>query len=406
MNKEKLSEALDKKALYGADIDLDKYDNNDEAHAASVEDLSAEAKERLEQVGIELSEASEESRSASFIQVDNAPLEAKVSKNLPLELMNTGDAAEKYPELVEKYWWRAVKPDADKYTAKTATEKEQGYFIRVRAGEKIKAPLQACVFISHEKQLQRVHNIVIVEEGAELNIISGCASDPSVDSGIHIGISEFYVEKNAKLSFTMIHNWGENVAVRPRSATIVEEGGQFISNYVCLEKVKDVQMYPSARLMGKDAVVRLNSILAAPEGSHLDIGGLVELNVPGSKAEIVTRTITTGGEVINRGKLVGKAEGVRAHLECSGLMLSDKGFISAIPELDAYVGNAELSHEAAIGRINPEEIEYLMVRGMNEEEAAATIVRGFLNVNIEGLPEVLAKKIDEALDAFTLNKGM
>lgn len=71
-----------------------------------------------------------------------------------------------------------MKADADKYTAKTALEQEQGYFIRVKAGQKIEAPLQACVFIGHEEQLQRVHNIVIVEEGAELNIISGCASDP------------------------------------------------------------------------------------------------------------------------------------------------------------------------------------------------------------------------------------
>ncbi|MFQ9936749.1 MAG: SufD family Fe-S cluster assembly protein [Phascolarctobacterium faecium] len=78
--------------------------------------------------------------------------------------------------------------------------------------------------------------------------MSGCASDPGVEKGVHIGISEFYVEKNAKLTFTMIHSWGENIAVRPRSVTIIEEGGQFISNYVCMEKVKDVQMYPTTKL--------------------------------------------------------------------------------------------------------------------------------------------------------------
>lgn len=128
--------------------------------------------------------------------------------------------------------------------------------------------------------------------------------------------------------------------------------------------------------------------------------------MPGTRAEIVTRTISIGGEIINRGNLTGRAEGIRAHLECNGLMLSNKGYISAIPELDAFTGNAELSHEAAVGRIAPEEIEYLMARGMDEEEATATIVRGFLNVNIEGLPESLAKKINETLDTFTYNKGM
>lgn len=398
-----LQEALVKKAAFGNDIDLEKFDDNNEQHVQSTAELSAAGKERLEHVGIDLER---ENRSASFIQVDNAPIEAEVKPQLPLELMNTGAAAKKYPELVKKYWWNAVKADTDKYTAKTALEQEQGYFIRVKAGQKIEAPLQACVFIGHEEQLQRVHNIVIVEEGAELNIISGCASDPGVEKGVHIGISEFYVEKNAKLTFTMIHSWGENIAVRPRSVTIIEEGGQFISNYVCMEKVKDVQMYPTTKLVGEGAVASLNSILVAPEGSHLDIGGKALLEVPGTRAEIVTRTISTGGEIINRGNLTGRAEGIRAHLECNGLMLSNKGYISAIPELDAFTGNAELSHEAAVGRIAPEEIEYLMARGMDEEEATATIVRGFLNVNIEGLPESLAKKINETLDTFTYNKGM
>lgn len=401
-NKEKLQEALHKKGMFGADIDLSQFDDNDTAHVRSENDLSDGGKVRMEHVGIELSG---DNRSASFIQVDNVPLESKVAAQTPLELMNTGAAAQKHPELVEKYWWKAVPADMDKYTAKTALEKGNGYFIRVKAGEKIKYPLQACVFLSHEQQLQRVHNVVIVEDGAELNIISGCASDPAVDKAMHLGISEFYVGKNAKLTFTMIHSWGENVAVRPRSVTIIEAGGQFISNYVCMEKVKDVQMNPVTRLVGEGAVARLNSILVAPKGSHLDIGGKAILEVPGTRAEIVTRTISTGGEVVNRGTLSGHAEGVRAHLECHGLMLSNEGYISAIPQLDAFTGNAEMSHEAAVGRINPEEIEYLMARGLDEEEATATIVRGFLNVNIEGLPESLAKKITDTLDTFSLNKG-
>lgn len=403
IKQEMLENALNKKAVYGEDLDLASYDDNDSVRTASTEELSQGGKDKLERVGIELDE---EGRSATYVQVDNAAIKVNVKKETPLVLMNTGDAAKKYPELVEKYWWKAVAPDTDKYTAKTALEKEQGYFIYVRKGQKIAAPLQACVFIGHDQQLQRVHNVIILEEGAELNIISGCASDPEVDKGVHIGISEFFIGKNAKMSFTMIHSWGKNVAVRPRTVAIVEEGGQYLSNYICMDKAADVQMYPTTRLVGAGAVGRLNSILVAPEGAHIDVGGKALLEVPGTRAEIITRSISTGGTIINRGLLCGMAEKVRAHLECNGLMLGDKGRIYAIPELDAHTGNSELSHEAAVGRINPEEIEYLMARGLNEEEATATIVRGFLNINIEGLPESLNKKIKDALDTFTYNKGM
>ena len=258
MDNKKLTAALEKKAIYGNDIDLSSYSDSDKGSLKSVDDLSEATRGRLEYVGIETGAAEEESRSASFVQLDNNAVEIKVKKQTPLELMSTGKAAEKYPELVEKYWWKAVQPDTDKYTARTALEKEQGYFIRVKAGEKITTPLQACMCISHDQQLQHVHNVIIVEDGAELSIISGCTSAHEVENGMHIGISEMYIGKNAKLSFTMIHSWGENVVVRPRTVAMVEEGGQYISNYVLIEKAKDVQMYPTVNLNGKNAVARLH----------------------------------------------------------------------------------------------------------------------------------------------------
>lgn len=404
VEKNKVTEALNKAAAYGNNIDLETFDDNDTVHAKSVSAMSEADKKTMERVGMELGEA--EDRSGTFVQVDNAPVEIKTKKDTPMVLMNTGTAAEKYPELVAKYWWKAVKPDTDKYTAKTALEKENGYFVHLQKGVKIAAPVQSCMFMGHENQLQRVHNIIILEEGAELNLITGCASDPSIDKGVHLGVSELYIGKNAKLTFTMIHSWGHNVAVRPRTVAMVEEGGLYMSNYVNMDKVADVQMYPTVHLMGKGATTRLNSILVAPEGAHMDIGGKAILEVPGTKAEIITRSISTGGTIINRGYLEGKSEGVKAHLECNGLMLSKKGHILAIPELDAHTGNSDLSHEAAVGKVNQEEIEYLMARGLTEDEATATIVRGFLNINIEGLPKSLEEKINKTLDTFTYTKGM
>ncbi|MBU3981623.1 MAG: SufD family Fe-S cluster assembly protein, partial [Proteobacteria bacterium] len=88
--------------------------------------------------------------------------------------------------------------------------------------------------------------------------------------------------------------------------------------------------------------------------------------------------------------------GIKAHLECKGLILND-GLMHAIPELQAYVPNVEMSHEAAVGKIDQREIEYLMARGLDEDEAVSTIVRGFLNVDIEGLPENLKNKLDNII---------
>jgi hypothetical protein len=243
-----------------------------------------------------------------------------------------------------------------------------------------------------------VHNIVIAEENSELHIITGCATSPMSASGLHIGISEFYIKKGAKLTFTMIHNWAPEIAVRPRSGAIVEENGVFLSNYVSMKPVRTLQMYPVARCVGENAVVRFNSVLVAPPGCTLDTGSRVLLEAKRSRAEVIARTVTTGGTIISRGYIAGSAPDVKGHLECRGLILSGKGVIHAIPELKGELAGVDLSHEAAVGKIAEEEVEYLMARGLTRDEATATIVRGFLHVDIEGLPPQLAAELKQAVE--------
>ncbi len=399
---EKAKAAIDKKAVYGADVDLESYveHGREDAPVPDLTALPAEKRRQLETIGLDTSGTG---RAGTYMQMDHSVSHCDIAAD-GVEIMST-DAALKCHDWLTDYWWRAVAPDADKYTARAALHQEHGYFIRALAGQKISEPVQACLYIGQEGLIQDVHNMIIVEEGAELHVITGCATDPNVKRGAHIGISEFYVKKGGKLTFTMIHRWGEEITVRPRTGVIVEENGLFISNYVCMQKVKDIQMYPSTRLAAPGAVARINSILVAPPGSHMDVGGRVVLESPGTKAEIVARTISIGGVIINRGHLVGNAPESKAHLECHGLLLAPGGVIHAVPELEARTDNAELSHEAAVGKIAPEEIEYLMARGLDEEEAVATIVRGFLNVNIEGIPASLAHEINRAVGEFALNKG-
>ncbi len=366
---EKARTAQDKKAAYGADVDFDQFADigGSNEMVADISTLAPKRRKQLELIGMDTSGSG---RAGTYMQTDHSVSHCDVAAD-GVEIMST-DAALKCHDWLTDYWWRAVSPDADKYTARAALHQEHGYFIRALAGRKIADPVQACLYIGQEGLIQDVHNLIIVEEGAELHVITGCATDPDVKKGAHIGISEFYIKKGGKLTFTMIHRWGEDITVRPRTGVIVEEEGLFISNYVCMQKVKDIQMYPSVRLTATGAVARLNSILVAPTGSHMDVGGRVVLEAPGTRAEIVARTISTGGVIINRGHLVGAAPETKAHLECHGLLLAPGGVIHAVPELEARTDNAELSHEAAVGKIAPEEIEYLMARGLDEEAAVAT----------------------------------
>jgi Fe-S cluster assembly scaffold protein SufB len=382
------------------DVKIKRYNVDAEEHAY-VEKLSqiepTDAKQLLD-VGVD---TDENDRIGTFIQKDKSIIHCKSRQN-GIEMMGISEAQEKY-DWISDYMWKSISPDADPFTIQAKENPHEGYFIRALPGVKTTQPLQACLYIDKDGFSQNVHNVVIAEENSELHIITGCATAPHLATGLHIGVSEFFVKKGAKLVFTMIHDWGDKVNVRPRTVTQVDEGGVIISNYISLRPVGSLQMFPTTHLNGEGAVARFNSILVASHGSYLDVGSRIVLNAPKSRAEILSRGISSGGTIIARGDLIGKVEGVKAHLECKGLILSN-GLMQAIPELTGHVPGVEMSHEAAVGKIDQQEIEYLMARGLNEDDAISTIVRGFLNVDIEGLPAGLKKKLDEAV--FETQKDM
>jgi len=395
--KDKAQAAANKPAALGEDIDLNTYISSaeEQPYQADPSQLPAKVKEQMLGAGVILDDVSQ--RSGTYIQMDNAPVHTSVRQE-GVEVMAVSQALEKYDWMAD-YWWQAVAVDTDKYTANVELSQNDGYFIRALPGYKIVFPVQACLYLSKVRLAQKVHNIIIAEEDSELHIITGCTTAFREDPGLHMGVSEFYIKRGAKVTFTMIHSWNPKVAVRPRTAAIVEENGLFISNYVLMKPVHSLQMYPAAKCVGENATVRYNSILVAATGSSLDVGSRVLLNAKGAKTEIVARAITTGGNINARGYIEGNAPEVKGHLECRGLILQGEGTIHAIPELKGTLAGIDLSHEAAIGKIAEEEVEYLMARGLTRTEATATIVRGFIRVDIEGLPPLLSAELERAIEA-------
>ena len=394
--REKASASAAKPASFGEDIDLSTYISSAEgqAYQADPSELPARDKEQMLAAGVMLDDMRQ--RSGTFIQIDNTPVHSSIRQE-GIEVLPVSQALEKY-DWMEDYWWRAVAVDTDKYTASVELNQNDGYFIRALPGYKTTYPVQACLYLAKARLAQNVHNIIIAEEGSELHIITGCTTASRDEPGLHMGVSEFYIKRGARVTFTMIHSWNPEVAVRPRTAAIVEENGLFLSNYVLMKPVRSLQMYPATRCVGENATVRYNSLLIAATGSSLDVGSRALLNAKGARTEIVSRAITTGGNIIARGYIEGNAPEVKGHLECRGLILQGKGLIHAIPELKGNITGIDLSHEAAVGKIAEEEVEYLMARGLSRTEATAAIVRGFLRVDIEGLPQLLSAELQRAVE--------
>ncbi|OPY73502.1 MAG: FeS cluster assembly protein SufB [Syntrophorhabdus sp. PtaU1.Bin050] len=395
--REKALLALQKPALFGEDVNLAEFDRSFVPHRYMAQEeicrLPEKEIERLTMSGLDVTGRE---RDGTYFQKDTAVVHCS-SLQEGIEVMPIREALEKHP-WVEEYFWKLVPVDQDKYTASAYLELHDGYVIRALPGSKSVYPIQACLYIDKENLQQNVHNLIIAEEGSELHVITGCATSPSLKRGVHVGISEFFVKRGARLSFTMIHNWAEEMAVRPRSVAHVEEDGLFVNNYICLKPVRSIQMYPTTYLLGDRATAMFYSVIVGSPGSNFDIGGRIHLLRPGTRAEIIQRSISNGGSIMNRGHLIGKASDIKAHLECKGLLLKG-GVIDSIPQLEGHVEGVDMSHEAAVGKVAQEEIYYLMSRGLSESEATSTIVRGFLNVDIKGLPPELKAEIDRAVSA-------
>jgi len=348
--------------------------------------------EEAQQAGIE---AQDKNRSATFFHLNQETIAAKVNESYEgkLELMDIKAALKKYSWL-EDYMWKMVSKDKDDYTKKVAEDYSGGYFMRILPGAEISFPLQSCLMITERNLEQKVHNIIIAEENSQAHIITSCLQHSSVPKASHLGVSEIYVKKGAMLNFTMIHQWSENTIVRPRTGALVQDKATFISNYVCMRPVRDIQMYPVAYCEGEDSRVSFNSILYGQKNSVLDIGSKAVLRGRGSKAEMISRAITReGSKMIIRGMIEGHNSDSKGHLECRGLIMDNESFMQSIPELIATKKGVEITHEAAVGKISEKEITYLMTRKISREQAVSLIIRGFMDVSILGLPDALNSEI-------------
>eukprot|EP00792_Barthelona_sp_PAP020_P001678 TRINITY_DN1268_c0_g1_i1.p1 TRINITY_DN1268_c0_g1~~TRINITY_DN1268_c0_g1_i1.p1 ORF type:complete len:718 (-),score=217.82 TRINITY_DN1268_c0_g1_i1:57-2210(-) len=369
-----------------------------------------------------------------FLQTDNSLGITTSQAQNGIEIIPMAEAIEKYDFVREKLW-TLVDKDKDDVT-KHVYEQEQlhyvnGYCIIAHPGAQAEFPVQANLHMD-SSNIQVVHNILIACENSKLHVVSGCTCGTHAD-GSHYGISEFFVGKNASLSFTMIHAWNEKIDVKPRSVAVVDDEGHFMSNYVCLAPVKHVNMYPTAHLNGKNAKAHFSSIMVTHPDSVIDAGSRIILNGEGTSGQISSRGISlNNSKNIMKAHIIGNGFDCSGHVECQGLIMKrdtfgenliktkcdgcvsqdickekvcdenrivKDGVVLAIPQIDGNLEGCELSHEASVGRIGKDKITYLMSRGLTEDQATAAIVRGFLEVAVPGIPPLLQKEIDRVIDA-------
>lgn len=356
----------------------------------------------LDRVGFDVSGKTE--RSGSFLVADDETAESE-SFEEALTVMPISFAIQVY-DWIEDLLFSLVEREQDEFTQEVASqEKLIGSFIYVKEGAKIETPMQSCFFLHNQGFKQVLHNIIVLEPHSELNIITGCATGNLVSVGNHVAVTESFLREGSNLTFTMIHDWGAETVVHPRTAIDVGKNATFTSNYVALTRVKEIQSYPVAYL-SDGAVGKFSSIIYGRPHSSIDMGAKAILNGQNAKSEIISRVVSKSSRIVARAYIEGNGKNVKGHTECNGLLLDNKSSVYTVPELEANNIDTELSHEASIGKIAGEKLNYLMSRGLDEDTARALLIRGFLEKGIQGLPANLKKRINAMIEKATSSEGV
>ena len=293
-----------------------------------------------------------------------------------------------YADMVRSHFMKLVKPTDHKFAALHGAVWSGGSFVYVPPGVSVEIPLQSYFRLNAPGAGQFEHTLIIVDEGADLHFIEGCSAPKYNVANLHAGCVELFVEKNARLRYSTIENWSKNMYNLNTKRALVKEGGTI--EWVSGSFGSHVSyLYPMSILKGKGARMEFTGITFAGKGQNLDTGAKVVHAAPETSSYINTRSISKDGGISTFRSSVAmtkEAENSKSAVSCQSLMLDDISRSDTIPAMDIRTKNADVGHEAKIGRISDEAVFYLMSRGISEEEARAMIVSGFSDNVSKELP--------------------
>ena len=293
-----------------------------------------------------------------------------------------------YGEMIRSHFMKLVPPRDHKFAALHGAVWSGGSFVYVPPGVTVEIPLQSYFRLNAPGAGQFEHTLIIVDEGADLHFIEGCSAPKYNIANLHAGCVELFVGKNARLRYSTIENWSKNMYnLNTKRATVAEGGkmewvsGSFGSHTSYL--------YPMTILQGDNARMEYTGITFAGEGQNLDTGMKVVHVGKKTTSAVNAKSISKSGGIstFRSAVVVNKnASGAKSAVDCSSLMLDDISQSDTIPAMDIRTRDAQIGHEAKIGKISDDAVFYLMSRGISEEDARAMIVSGFADTVSKELP--------------------
>ncbi|MCI1901123.1 MAG: Fe-S cluster assembly protein SufB [Bifidobacteriaceae bacterium] len=314
--------------------------------------------------------------------------------------LDTDSAVQQYPELVKKYFATVVPSDDNKFAGLNTAAWSGGSFVYVPKGVHVEIPLQAYFRINTPAMGQFERTLIIADEGSYVHYVEGCTAPIYSQDSLHAAVVEIVVEKNARVRYTTVQNWSNNVYNLVTQRSYVKEGGtmEWVDGNI---GSKATMKYPACILAGPYAKAETMSIGFAGKGQYQDTGAKMIHLAPHTSSTIVAKSISKdAGRSAYRGlvKIVDGAEGAHSSVVCDALLVDDYSRSDTYPHVDVREDNVTMAHEATVSKVSEDQLFYLMSRGIEEKEAMGMIVRGFVEPISKLLPMEYALELNRLVE--------
>lgn len=293
-----------------------------------------------------------------------------------------------HPDLFREYFSTVIPHTDNKFAALNSAVWSGGSFVYIPPGVEVELPLQAYFRLNAANIGQFERSLIIADEGSKVHYVEGCTAPQYTTDSFHSGVIEIVVKKDARVRYTTIQNWSNNVYNLVTQRARVGENATM--EWVDANMGSKVTMkYPSCMLMGEGAHGEVLSIAFAGEGQIHDTGGKVMHLAPNTSSKIISKSISKdGGQASYRGLMkVNKGNNnVRSNVECDALLLDEYSRTDTYPYIEIDEQDVSIGHEASVSKVESEQLFYLMSRGLDEEEAMSMVVSGFIEPLVKELP--------------------
>lgn len=315
-------------------------------------------------------------------------------------LTDIRDAIEHHEQSIKKYFGTIVEVDK-KFISLNFSFWNNGIFIYIPENTEINTPIKVS-FLTKDVSAVFTHNLIILEPNSSVKFYEEYSSNASNKQSLQAGVTEIIAKENSHIDFVSVQEWNDNFYDFSTKKAILEKNATVNWVFACFGG-KITKWNIETVFNGEGSQSKNLGVFFGSQNQHFDITTNAYHNVPHTSNDILTKGVLKDNATSVYHGLISverDAQKTDSYLADHTLLLSENALANSIPELKIEANDVRATHGATIGKIDEEQLFYLMSRGLKRSEAEMLIVKGFFEPVLNKIPlEDIREKIQRIIES-------